>query len=91
MESALAELWLVPAALVTEACLGYPQALYSRIAHPVVWLGRLIDGLERRWNRASRSDAARRASGVATVVIAAGAAALAGYALQAWEIGRAHV
>lgn len=84
MESVLAEPWLVLATLVAEACLGYPQALYSRIAHPVVWLGRLIDCLESRWNHASRSDAARRVLGIATISIVAGIAALAGYSLQTW-------
>jgi adenosylcobinamide-phosphate synthase len=37
-------------ALVLEAALGYPAALYRRIRHPVVWAGALIDLLDRRWN-----------------------------------------
>lgn len=82
MASVLAEPWLAPAVLVAEACLGYPQFLYSRIAHPVVWLGQLIDIFERRWNRTNRSDAARRALGISTVAITAGLAALTGYAIQ---------
>ncbi len=76
------ELWVTAAALAVEACVGYPQALYTRIAHPVVWIGRLIETLEHRWNQPQRSDGARRALGVATVVIVAGGAGAVGYAIQ---------
>lgn len=78
-----AELWLPAAVLAVEACIGYPHALYARIAHPVVWIGRLIDALERRWNDPSRSDAARRALGTVTIVVVAGSAGVVGYAIQA--------
>jgi adenosylcobinamide-phosphate synthase len=77
-----AEIWLPAAALAVEACVGYPQALYARIAHPVVWIGKLIEALERRWNDPSRSEAKRRALGVATMTIVAGGAAALGYAIQ---------
>ncbi len=77
------EPWLAAAALAVEACIGYPQALYARIAHPVVWIGRLIEMLERRWNRPQRSDGTRRALGVATMTIVAGGAGAVGYAIQA--------
>jgi adenosylcobinamide-phosphate synthase len=73
---------LLPAALIAEAVLGYPRYLYSRIAHPVVWMGWLIDGLERRWNRAGRSDAVRRGLGAVTMIAVVGLSAAAGYALQ---------
>jgi adenosylcobinamide-phosphate synthase len=77
------EPWWVPfAALVVEACVGYPEAVYRHIRHPVVWMGYAIDSLERRWNRADRSDVARRWLGVLTVVVVAGSAALVGYVLQ---------
>lgn len=74
--------WLPFAALVVEGCVGYPQAVYRHIRHPVVWMGYVIDRLERRWNRADRSDVARRWLGVLTVVVVAGSAAFAGYVLQ---------
>jgi adenosylcobinamide-phosphate synthase len=74
--------WLPFAALVVEGCVGYPQAVYRHIRHPVVWMGYIIDRLERRWNRADRSDVARRWLGVLTVVVVAGSAAFAGYVLQ---------
>jgi adenosylcobinamide-phosphate synthase len=77
-----AEIWLPAAALAVEACLGYPQALYARIAHPVVWIGKLIETLERRWNNPARSDAARRTLGIVTMTIVAGTAGAVGYAIQ---------
>jgi adenosylcobinamide-phosphate synthase len=69
MADMLAEAWLLLPALLLEAAIGYPQALYARISHPVVWMGDLIAWLERRWNRSSKSDSTRRLLGVATVVI----------------------
>jgi adenosylcobinamide-phosphate synthase len=77
-----AEIWLPAAALAAEACIGYPRALHARIAHPVVWIGKLIETLEQRWNDPSRSKAARRALGVVTMTIVAGSAAAVGYAIQ---------
>ena len=47
-------------ALLLEAALGYPQALYARIGHPVTWIGGLIGWLDRSLNRETASFAARR-------------------------------
>ncbi|CAM3163762.1 adenosylcobinamide-phosphate synthase CbiB [Komagataeibacter xylinus] len=59
-------------ASVTDAMAGYPQALVSRIGHPVIWIGRLIDGLDRRLNTPERPPTRRRANGfVASAVIVA--------------------
>ena len=77
-----AEIWLPAAALAVEACVGYPQALHARIAHPVVWIGKLIEALERRWNDHASSAAARRTLGVITMIIVAGSAGAVGYAIQ---------
>jgi adenosylcobinamide-phosphate synthase len=33
-----------------EACVGYPDALYRAIGHPVTWIGRLIAWADERWN-----------------------------------------
>jgi adenosylcobinamide-phosphate synthase len=76
------EIWLPAAALAVEACVGYPQALYARIAHPVVWIGKLIEALELRWNSPARSVATRRALGIVTMLIVAGTAGAVGYAIQ---------
>ena len=51
-------------------------------SHPVVWIGKLIEALEHRWNDRSRSEAARTALGVITMTIVAGSAAAVGYAIQ---------
>ena len=77
------ELWLPAAALAVEACIGYPQALYARISHPVVWIGKLIETLERRWNDPARSDVVRRMLGIVATIIVAGSAGAVGYAIQA--------
>jgi adenosylcobinamide-phosphate synthase len=69
------------AVLVLEACVGYPRALFAAIGHPVSWMGRLLDELERAWNQPRFSAGARRALGVVTVVVSAGLAAAAGLAI----------
>jgi adenosylcobinamide-phosphate synthase len=73
---------LLLAALIVEACVGYPQPLYRAIRHPVVWIGVVIEVLERQLNRPALRDDARRSLGILTVVLTAGGAALAGYAVQ---------
>ena len=78
-----AEVWLPAAALALEAVCGYPQALYARISHPVVWIGRLIEALERRWNDPARSDVVRRMLGIVAMLIVAGVAGAVGYAIEA--------
>jgi adenosylcobinamide-phosphate synthase len=79
---AVIEPWLLLAALIVEACVGYPAAVYRFIRHPVVWIGTAIDALERRWNRPELDDGARRWLGIATVVLIAGSASMTGYAVQ---------
>jgi adenosylcobinamide-phosphate synthase len=74
--------WLLVAALIVEACVGYPHALYRTVRHPVVWVGIAIAALERRLNRPELGDLTRRMLGVVTVVIVTGAAAGIGYAVQ---------
>ena len=32
-------------AMVVDTLLGWPDALFARIGHPVTWLGALIDGV----------------------------------------------
>lgn len=55
-------------AMAIDAAVGWPDWLYRRIGHPVTWLGRLVNGLERELNRGA--PMARRVSGVAILVIA---------------------
>jgi adenosylcobinamide-phosphate synthase len=56
-------------AMLIELCLGYPLALHYAIGHPVTWMGRLIAWLDRALNRETATLQARRAAGVAAVLI----------------------
>jgi adenosylcobinamide-phosphate synthase len=75
--------WRALGGLMLEAAVGYPDALHRRWPHPVVWLGGAVSALERRWNAPARSERARRALGTLALIAVAGAAAAAGWALQA--------
>ncbi len=69
-------------ALVLEAVVGYPDAVFRRISHPVVWFGALITALDSRLNNETDSFDRRRLMGAATVVILVATAAAAGAALE---------
>lgn len=86
------------AALVVEAAIGWPPALYARIGHPVGAFARIIGGCEARWNASERHWLTRRLAGVATIgivtAIGAGAAWLAEQGMDAlpgpaWWLGGA--
>lgn len=70
-------------ALALDAALGWPEALYRRIGHPVGGFARIIAGLERRWNSPARSDGTRRMAGVVTVLVLLATVGGAGWVLQA--------
>jgi adenosylcobinamide-phosphate synthase len=55
---------LAAAALGIEALVGYPEALFRTIGHPVTWIGRLILVLEAHLNHAKASAARRRLLGM---------------------------
>lgn len=57
------------AALVLEAAIGYPQALYRALGHPVTWIGWLISALERWLNREKWSGKLRRMTGILALVV----------------------
>ncbi len=69
-------------ALLIEALVGYPERVFRAIRHPVVWIAALISLLDRSLNRATMSDAARKAAGAVAILIVAGVAALLGYAVE---------
>jgi len=69
------------AALALDAALGWPDAVYRRIGHPVGLFARLIQACERSWNREGFSNAARRGLGVLTVALLIAFAGGAGWAL----------
>lgn len=57
--------FLAPLALLLERLFGYPRALYAAIRHPVVWMGELIDLLDRRLN----TGTGRKGRGVAALLV----------------------
>ena len=61
--------FLTLAALLLEVCAGYPQALYGAIGHPVTWIGALISWLDRRLNKESDDEEARRKAGAMALAI----------------------
>ena len=78
-------------ALLIEKFTGYPQAIYSRISHPVVWAGRLITYLDQKLNKPDVSPLEGRARGVAALAILIGAAFFPAWMiadiLSHWRLG----
>lgn len=56
-------------ALAIEAAIGYPDAVYRRIGHPVTWIGALIARLDRGLNRAFDGFARRRLMGIVALCV----------------------
>ncbi|MBA4010655.1 MAG: cobalamin biosynthesis protein CobD [Phenylobacterium sp.] len=71
-----ADPWVVLAAAAVEGVFGYPR----RLPHPVVWIGAGLRRLEAALNHGG--DLRRRAAGVLTLMLVAGAAGLAGLLLD---------
>ncbi|MEE8122707.1 MAG: cobalamin biosynthesis protein, partial [Alphaproteobacteria bacterium] len=64
-------LLLLLLALIIEAFVGDPPALFRAIPHPVAAFGRLVDALEKRLNREERSPRNRAVRGAVVVVFLA--------------------
>ena len=56
-------------ALAIEAWLGYPDALFVRIGHPVTWMGAAITRFDADLNRATASPRARRLMGFVAMAL----------------------
>ena len=69
-------------ALLIEAGFGYPVSLLDRIKHPVVWMGALIESLDRRLNHPSLQEANRRRNGWIALLLLLAASVLAAIAVQ---------
>lgn len=80
--------WRALSVLVLEAGVGYPAWLNRWAPHPVVWIGRAIDGLERLWNRPEWSAGVRRALGIVALLLIAGGAGAVGWAIDHLARGR---
>lgn len=55
--------------MLIELGLGYPERMLRAIGHPVSWIGRLIDALDRRLNREADAAQTRRAAGIVAMVV----------------------
>lgn len=73
---------LLICALVLETVLGYPDALYRVIRHPVVWIGTAIAALDKGLNRGPAR--LRRLGGVVSVLLLVGGAIWIGAAVQTY-------
>lgn len=71
-------------ALVLDAVIGEARWLFRRIPHPVALVGRLVAFLDRKLNRAHRSDRDRAFRGALTVLLTAGLCGGLGW-LVAWS------
>jgi adenosylcobinamide-phosphate synthase len=65
-------------ALILDALMGEPRALWDRWPHPAVLMGRAVGALDRRLNQGG----SRRARGVLAVVVLVGGAGALGWALS---------
>lgn len=66
-------------ALLIERFAGYPQPLFDRISHPVVWIGKLIDWLDKQLNVKGVSSQEGRLRGAVAVLILLAAAFIPSY------------
>lgn len=69
-------------AMAVDCALGWPDAIYRRIGHPVTWIGALIRWLDVAMNLEADSDLIRRAKGVLAAGIVIGGMGLTGYTAQ---------
>jgi adenosylcobinamide-phosphate synthase len=73
-------------AMLIELCIGYPERLVRGIGHPVTWIGALIGGLDRLFNR-DMTPALRRLAGALAVAIALGVVGAISFVVQ-WQLLR---
>jgi adenosylcobinamide-phosphate synthase len=73
-------------AMLIELCIGYPERLVRVIGHPVTWIGALIGGLDRLFNR-DMTPALRRLAGILAVAIALSVVAAITFVVQ-WQLLR---
>jgi adenosylcobinamide-phosphate synthase len=80
--SSSSALWLVLGALVIDAVVGDPAFVWRRLPHPVVWLGALVERLDRAFNHATWPPPQRRIAGVLALVILIIVAALLSWLVE---------
>lgn len=72
-------------AMLAEILTGYPDAVFRRIGHPVVWIGHLADALDRTLNRGGPWR--RRAAGCLAAMLIIAVAASVGVVIAALLAG----
>ena len=65
-------------AIATEAMVGYPNAVYRLVGHPVTWIGKVITWCDEAWNSGARTSRQRRLYGVVTLIVLLAVALLSG-------------
>jgi adenosylcobinamide-phosphate synthase len=70
-------------AVLTEAMIGYPDAVYRAIGHPVTWIGGLIAWCDKAWNSGTLSFDERRWRGVYVLVLLLVVAMVSGLVITA--------
>jgi adenosylcobinamide-phosphate synthase len=81
-------LLLLLAGLAFDAVFGDMPAVFRWVPHPVVLAGRAIASVERKLNRPTRTERARRERGVMAVLLLVGGVAAIGWVVQALCRGR---
>lgn len=69
-------------AMAVDALTGWPSGLFTRIGHPVTWLGGLIAAIDTSWNRETDPPALRRVAGVVGALSVIALAVALGSVLQ---------
>lgn len=79
--------WSEPLSLLIALCIdawyGDPVALYRRVPHPVVVIGKVIAWADRQFNRESDAPRRRRDAGIALAVVLVASALVIGAAIEA--------
>jgi len=65
-----------------EAAVGYPDALYRALGHPVTWIGRLIAWADRVWNSEEDSPTEQRTQGIVFVFLLVAVSLLVGFIIS---------
>jgi len=58
----------VTLACVIDACFGYPELIYQKIRHPVVWMGAVISWLDKNCNRQVENPGMARFMGIVSII-----------------------
>lgn len=75
-------LLILAVAILADALIGDPSAVYRRVWHPVTAIGKMIGALDSALNHPGWSEQARQAAGLAAILVVAILAGAAGLVLQ---------